>query len=56
MQNNKIIEDMTIHNLKEEASNAARANNCDGIDVYILEKKIELGTNTLLHSLSEPNK
>ena len=40
---NKIIEDMTIHNLKEEASNAARANNWDGINVYILEKKIELG-------------
>ena len=34
-----IIEDMTIHNLKEEASNAAKANNCDRINVYILKKK-----------------
>ena len=42
MQNNIIIKDMTIHNLKEEASNAARANNCDGINVYFLEKKQKL--------------
>ena len=51
-----IIEDMTIHNLKEEASNAAKANNCDRINLYILEEKKGLVTNTLLHNLSEPHK
>ena len=39
LQYRTIIEDMTIHNLKEEASNAAKANNCDRINVYILKKK-----------------
>jgi hypothetical protein len=37
------IEDMTVHNLNEEASNAAKANNCD-VHIYFREK-IGLGTN-----------
>ena len=30
------------YDLSKEASNAAKANNCDGIKVYILEKKLPL--------------